>query len=165
MKGQKGFTLVELLLYAALVGIVAVTALVFLSVLQSQRVRSQVILEVEEQGARALQIMTQTVRNATAIGSPTAGNTAAAVSLTVPTGSLSPTVFDLSAGALRVTEGASLPVALTSARVTVSGLTFTNLSRSGTPGTVRIQLTVSYNSSAGREYNYSKTFISSASIR
>lgn len=162
---RRGFTLIELLLYISLISIVALTAMVFLSVLVNQRVRSQVILEVEEQGASAMRVITQVARNATGINSPTAGNSAASLSVSVPTAANSPTVFDLSSGVLRITEGAGAPVSLTSGKVSVSGLSFTNLSRAGTPGTVRISFTLSYNATAGNEYNYSKTFISSFSLR
>jgi len=50
--------------------------------------------------------------------------------------------------------------------VTVSGLTFQNLSRSATPGTVRIQFTLTHVNPAGRnEYSFAKTFIGSATLR
>jgi len=162
---QKGFTLVELLLYVSLIGVVVMAAMALLSVLQGQRVRSQVILEVESQGEAAMRTITQTVRNATGINSPGEGVSASSLSVSVPSGALSPTVFDLSSGVLRITEGAGSAVSLTNSRVTVSSLTFDNLSRSGTPGTVRISFVLSYNATVGNEYSYSKTFISSATIR
>lgn len=163
---NRGFTLIELLLYTVLVGLVVMSTAVLLNVLQRQRIRSQVIMEVNGQGVAAMQIMTQIIRNSTAINSPAPGATGTSVSVTVPTRSLSPTVFALSSGAIMMTEGASAVVSLTSGKVAVTGVTFSNLTRTGSFGTVRIQYTVSYNSPGGiPEYTYSKTFISNASLR
>lgn len=163
--GRQGFTLVELLLYTTLIGVVVAAVAVVLVLLQRQRVRSQVITEVEEQGTGAMQIMTQIVRNATGINSPAIGASGSTLSVSVTTGALSPTVFSLSGGVLRMTEGVAAAVDLTSAKVTVSSLTFYNLSRSGTPGTIRIVYTVSYNATGPVEYSYSKVFTSDASLR
>lgn len=55
---------------------------------------------------------------------------------------------------------------LINSRVTVSNLTFSNLSRPGTPGTVRIQFTLTHINPEGRqEYNFSKTFYDTATLR
>lgn len=163
---KQGFTLVELLLYGVLIGIVILSASIFLNVLQSQKVRSGVISEVEDNGTAAVQIMTQIIRNATSINSPVQGTSASSVSVVVPTGSLSPAVFALSSGAITVTEGASAAVNLTSAKVVISGLTFTNLTRSGSFGNIRITFTAAYNNLDGRaEFTYTKTFTADASLR
>ena len=55
---------------------------------------------------------------------------------------------------------------LTNNRVTVSNLSFQNLSRPGTPGIVSVQFTVnSINPENRQEFNFSKTFYGSMSIR
>jgi hypothetical protein len=75
-------------------------------------------------------------------------------------------VFDLSAGVIRITEGASSSIPLTNARIVATGLTFQNLSRVGTPGLIRIQFTLVHVNQAGKvEYQYQQTFIDSASLR
>lgn len=165
-KNSKGFTLIELLLYVSLIGFVAMTAAVFLTVLQRQRVRSQVIMEVEDQGVAAMQIIDQIIRNSSSITSPAAGASGASTTLVVPTGALSPTTFALSGGAITMTEGANAAVNLTSNKVTITGLSFANLSRPSTKGNLRIQFVVNFNNPDGiAEYTYSKTFISSESLR
>lgn len=162
---QTGFTLIELLLYVTLLGITVVAASVLWVVLNQQRVKAQVVREVEDQGVMAMQIISQTVRNSSAINTPSVGNSGASLSVTVPTASLSPTVFSLSSGVLSITEGANPSVNLTSSKVSVSSLTFSNLSRPSTPGVVRIQFTVSYVGGADYQYGYSKQFITSVSLR
>lgn len=67
---------------------------------------------------------------------------------------------------IRSTEGAGSAIPLSSTKVQISGLTFTNLTRSGTPGVMRVSFTVTRLNPGNRNaYNYSKTFTSSASLR
>ena len=55
---------------------------------------------------------------------------------------------------------------LYNSRVTASNLSFQNLSRTGTPGTIRIQFTLSHINPSGRnEYDFNKTFYGTASLR
>jgi hypothetical protein len=113
-----------------------------------------------------MQIVTQTLRNATAINSPSAGASVAMLSVNTPVGASNPTVFDLSSGVIRITEGAEAAVGLNNSLVTASGLTFQNLTTSGTPGTIRITFTLTRVNPSGRnEYDYAQTFYGSASLR
>lgn len=163
---QEGFTLIELLLYVAIASIIVFTTASLLRFTLESRVKNQTIAEVEQEGIQVMQLMTQTVRNATAVNSPILGNSASTLSLTVVSGPSSPTVFDLSAGAVRIKEGTGSAVNLTSSKVTVSNLNFQNLSRSGTPNTIRVSFTLTYMNNSGRnEYNYSQKFYGSANLR
>lgn len=165
-KKEKGFTLVEVLLYIAITGVIIFSISVFLSVVLEARVRNQTMAEVEQEGIRVMQIISQTVRNASVINSPAIGTSAANISLDVVDVAKDPTLFDLSSGVIRIKEGASAYVSLTNSRLIASGLTFTNLSRASTPGTVRIQFTLTHIKTDGRdEYDYARTFYGSASLR
>lgn len=156
---QKGFTLIELLLYIAIASIIVFTTAYLLQFTLQSRVKNQTIAEIEQQGTQVMQLITQTVRNATAINSPAIGVNAA--SLSVDT-----TVFDLSGGSIRIKEGASAAINLTSSKVTVSSLNFQNLSRAGTPNTVRVSFIITYANPSGRnEYSFTKTFYGSAGLR
>jgi hypothetical protein len=109
--------------------------------------------------------ITQTIRNATSITTPAAAGSGASLTLVVPTGTLSPTIFSLNGTALQVKEGTGANVALTSSDVQISNLTFKNLTRSGTSGIVQVSFTVTRVNSGGRnELDYQKTFTSSAEI-
>lgn len=161
-----GFTLVELLLYTAIMGILAFSISAFMTYILESRVKNQVIAEVEQQGAQVVEMIAQTARNATSITSPTAGNNAASLTLVVPTASVSPTVFSLSGSAIQMTEGAGSAVALTNSKITASGLSFYNLSRPSTAGTFRFFFTLTHvNPQNKNEYNYSKLFTATATIR
>lgn len=163
---KKGFTLIELLFYVAISSVLLLVISVFLSSLLQSRVKNQTIAEVEQQGAQVMQIITQTIRNAQSITSPAQGISASSLTLDVVATTSDPTIFDLSNGAIRIKEGAASALPLTNSRVTASALTFQNLSRSDTPGTVRIQYTLTHLNSSGRnEYDFTKTFVGSASLR
>jgi len=163
---QRGFTLVELLLYVGISAFILLVVSVFLSFLLQSRIKNQTIAEVEQQGFQAMQIMTQTIRNAGTINFPSRGASSTSLSVNTYVASNNPTVFDLSTGAIRVTEGTGSPIALINSRVTASAPTFQNLTRTSTPGVVRIQFTLTYWNPAGRnEYQYQKIFIGTAALR
>lgn len=165
-KNTAGFTLIELLLYVAISSVMLLAISFFLQTLLESRIKNQTIAEVEQQGLHVMQIITQTARNAEVITSPTVGTSASSLTLDVITGASDPTVIDLSSGAIRIAEGVGSPVALTNSRVTASALTVQNLSRTSTPGTIRIQFTLTHVNPEGRnEYSFTKTFIGSATLR
>jgi type II secretory pathway pseudopilin PulG len=162
---QHGYTLVELLLYIALVGTLLTSVTYFFSLSVDSRVKNQSIAEVNDQGAAVMDRITQTIRNASSVTSPVPGTTASSLTLVVPTGALSPTVFNLNSTTLQITEGANSAVALTSDEVQVTNLTFKNLTRTGTNANIQISFTLSRTNPSGRNtYDYQKTFISSAGL-
>lgn len=163
---QVGFTLIEMLLYLAIAGGMLLLASTLLIASIDARVKSQTVAEIEQEGLAIMQIITQTVRNAEAITSPTAANSAASSTIDVVTGAKDPTIFDLSSGALRIKEGAGAALALTTSRVTASSLTFTNVTPTSSPGVLKIQFTLTHVNNSGRnELDYSKTFYTTASLR
>ncbi|MFA9288628.1 MAG: type II secretion system protein J [Weeksellaceae bacterium] len=163
---KSGFTLVEILLYLGISTVIISTASFFIiSMLQTQA-RNRVASQVETQGVQVLQQITQAVRNARQINTPAAGVTATSLSVQTVTPATNPTVFNLNNGILQLTAGAGAATALHSNTVTASNVQFINLSRASTPGSVKMQFTLTYNNPSGRqEYNYSKTFYATASIR
>ena len=162
---QTGYTLIELLLYVAIIGILLSSITVFFGMMVSARVKNQTIAEVNDQAAAVMDYMTQTIRNASSITSPTAGTSGSSLTLVVPTGSLSPTIFSLSGTTLQVKEGTAAAVSLTSSDVQLSSLTFTNLTRSGTPGIVQISFTLNRTNPGGtNDYDFQKTYTSSAEV-
>lgn len=161
-----GFTLIELLLYVSMLSTLLLGAVGFFATMSDARVKNQAVSEVDQQGTAAMQYITQTIRSATTISSPAAGASAATTSLVVPTSGNSPTVFALSSGALTTTLGANSAVALTGGKVQVTSLTFTNLSRSGTPGVLRVAMTIKrINPNNRAVFEYEKTFTTSVALR
>lgn len=163
---RPGFTLVELLIYVAVFSVLVGGLATFVTSMQAARLRSQTVFEVQDQGENALRMMTQAVRNGTAITTPAVGANGATLSLTTPDGATSPTTFSLSNGVLQISEGAGGPIALTNNQVTISQLIVTNVSHPSTPGVVQIQFTVTSVKPASPGGSlYAKTYYGSAAIR
>lgn len=163
---QAGYTLIELLLYVVMLGILLSAVVAFFGMTTDARVKNQSITEVNEQGADVMDYMTQTIRNALSIASPTIGTSANQLIVSGPTANLSPTVFSVVSGVLQVREGSSAAIALTSSKVQVSSFTITNVSRAGTSGIVKISFTISRLASPVlNEYDYQRTFTTSVGIR
>lgn len=163
---RRGFTLVEVLLYVAIVTVIIVGLAAFLDVTAKSKIKQEVIAEVEGNGERAAFVIAQHIRNAGSITAPAASSTASTLTLVMPDSVISPVVFDLSGGTLRMSEKGAATTSLISTRVTADGLAFTNLSRAGTPGAVRFQFTLRYTNSGGNpDYDYQRHFIAGASLR
>lgn len=163
---QSGFTLIELIVSLGLATIL-LGAIFGLYLASSQmRARINATAEVEQQGLQAMEIITQTIRNSSAISNPSTGASGASLTLSVPTVAKSPTIFSLSNGQLQIKEGTSAVTPITSNRVSVSNLTFQNLTAAGSGGLVRVTFTLGSNYQTGKMANvYSKTFVTSAALR
>lgn len=167
MKMNRGFTMIELLLYATLASVLLGSISGMYNTFSQARIKQQAINEVEQQGTQALQIITQTIRNAKTITTPAVGATGTSLVLADYVAGNNPTTFDLAAGVLRVCQGVSCtPVTLTSPNVTVSAVSFKNLSQASSPGVITMQFVITYVNPSGRnEYSYAKTFYATASKR
>ncbi len=165
-KNSKAFTLIEILLYLSIAVIVLFAITTFLSVVLDSRIKNEVILEVEQQGADVMELIKQTIRNANGINLPAQGNNENTLSLQVSDGTKNPTVFSTSSEVLQIKEGSQSPIPITSSRVRISDLVFRNMSKAGTPGLIRIEFTLrSKNPEEKIEYEYLETFYGSASLR
>lgn len=166
-KNEHGFTLIELLLYVAISAILMTALVSLLIMLMTVRVRNQAISEVEGQGALLMEELGQTIRSSQAITAPTPATAASTLVLQETYSAQDPTTYALSNGTVTDTEGKAPAVALTSPAVSVSGLTFTNVSSAGTTSqAIRVSYTITYVNKVGRaEYDYSKTFYNTFSLR
>jgi len=136
---SRAFTLIELLLYVSLSGVIIFTTTMLLMSVLDARAKNQTILTVDSEGAKAMTIINQTVRNATAINLPAnSGDTGAELRLNGST-----IRFSLTNGIIQMYDnGDTIP--LTSCKVTISNLQFRNLSGTSTPGNIDTTFTVTY---------------------
>ena len=106
------------------------------------------------------------MRNAQSITIPSIGSSGSVLELIVPQAGNSPTIFDSVSGTMRIREGnPAVSNNLTSSRVLVSVITFKNVSKPDTPGSIKIEFTLTYkNAGLRNEYDYSKTFYGSATL-
>ncbi len=78
---REGFTLIEILLYIGIAAVMATAVSFFMHLILQSRIENQAAAEVEQQGIQIMQVITQTVRNSSSIGSPLPGAGAASLSL------------------------------------------------------------------------------------
>ena len=167
-KPQTGFTLIELILYVGISSFILLVAFLFVSQILEVRTKSQAIAEVEQQGDWAVQIITQAIRNSKSpINFPAVGVSGNYLSLAMDDSAKNPTVFNLSSGAITMSEAGVGELNLTNSNVVVSNLSFQNVSRTGTAGNIKFSFVVSYNNKDGAryEFNYAKTFYGTSSGR
>ena len=164
---QKGFTLIEMVLYVSVCSIILLSLSTFLTFLLGARVRSQAITEVNQQGFQVMYQLTQTIRNGRSIQVPSIGTSSSTLSITTANPILNPTIFTVSSSTFTIKEGSTASIPLTNSRVRVSNLTFDNVSSlSSTDRVIRISFIIDYvNTSNKTEYSYTKTFTGSATLR
>jgi len=163
---SQGFTLVETLIYTAIFVMLVSALAVFASNLNSSRLRAQIILEVNDQGTSIVRTVGQAIRNAQSINSPTIGNSASSISVATVNPATNPTVFSQIGETIYMTEGAGNPIPLSNSKVRLTNLTFTNLSRSSTPGVIKFSFTMQNTAGTSRaEEQYQINFYGSATIR
>ena len=163
---KKGFTLLELMLSIAFAGIlIAAITQWFAATVQTQA-KIDSMEQVNYYGAKIMHDILQSIRNAQSISTPSQGATASSISIIVDTGSKSPTLFDVSSSIIRMTEGVQAPQLLHPNWIVASNFSATNLSYASTPGTVRVQFTLSRkNPSNIPSFSYQQTFYGSANVR
>lgn len=165
-KRAAGFTLIELLLSVSTLAILLIALSAFLSLLLHARVKYQAISEVEQTGAQILAVMTRAIRDADSIAVPAASSSGGILTLSTSASSTNPIVIDIASTEIRIAEGNQNPVPLSIPQVVPSNLLFSNLSTSETKETIKIQFTLTHkNVGQQQEYEYSKTFYDSETLR
>lgn len=166
MENKKGFTLIELILYIAIMGLTITSIFYFLSMVLNAKVKNQTVIEVEQQGESVILEMAQAIRNATSINYPTFGTSSSTISLVMASSTKNPTIFKLSSSTLQIIEGTSSAINLTNNLVAVTGLTFKNLGTSSGTDSIQMKLNINYINLRGtNDYQYSQNFTGSASKR
>ena len=146
-----GFTLVELLIYAAVFSITAGLLTSILVMISNIQTKENASFEV----TRQLQFVTQTIqyaiRDASIVESVYEGSNPVAacatfctVRLRVTNPTLDPTIISSDAGGVYIQEGASPKVALTSPSVKINSLKFNKVDNPGGLSTVTVDLALVY---------------------
>lgn len=165
LKQKNGFTLIELILYIALVSIFITGAILFIWDLIYSEVKSGIQQEVNQNLRFVSKRVLYEVRNSSGINSVSANT----ISLSNSDSAKNPTVIDVSSNQIRIGQGnsgscpVSAPCALTSSDL-IFNISFEDLS-SGSES-LNIQFTVSVQSNSDRdEWDYQEEYSSSAEIR
>lgn len=104
---RAGVTLVELLLFIAIMGIMASALIPLLFSVTESRQRQDAIALVEQNGAQVLQEIMRTVQSAERIIDPPMGGTGFILALQTDSGATNPTIIARSSGAIIMVQGRS----------------------------------------------------------
>lgn len=155
-----GFSLLEVVLYLAILSTLVFGIGLFVNLVSVARVRNQTMTEVDQQALQIIQNITMAIHNAKSVTAPTIGQNQDNL-IIVDSGNNTNT-FALNSGILSVDKGAGF-INLNNGLIIVTDLLFKNLSRAGTPDIIQINFTVTYkNDSNNQNYNYIKNYVASA---
>lgn len=147
MKREKtGFSLIEIIIYVALVSIIAVSFVVFIIDVTTSSQKARVRQEVQQNARFAFQRITREIRAADDVnaGSSAFGTSPGVLSLAADNPTDDPTVFSVNGGVLQITQGANPAQDLTSDRFVVTNLVFTDLSVNNRTKNIMIELTLEH---------------------
>ncbi|MCE9585499.1 prepilin-type N-terminal cleavage/methylation domain-containing protein [Candidatus Nomurabacteria bacterium] len=173
-KNKKGFTLIELVLYASLVSLLVLGVSSFWSIVKQFNLKNKSMTAVEDQGAFVADFISEHIRNAGEVCLPLTSGISGRGAVLIIDDNCSPntsaqTRFAVSNGILSVKEGSSSPVEtnLTDSRVYVSNLDFVKAKDpSGGPSSVNYSFVIQSKSySNTTAYSYQKTFSGGATLR
>lgn len=136
---NKGFSMIELLVYMSLFSIVIVLLADMFASLLSVQLKTQSTSYVEQDGRYILTRLMRDVATAQSIATPSlGGQTTPTLTLTLPADTYT---YALTTGNLTLTTGTGIDV-LNGFDTTVSNLSFTKITNTGAKDTVRINYTV-----------------------
>ena len=160
MRTERGFTIIELLLYSAISAAMIASISIILSTLLDIRIKNQSIAEVEQQGQILMSSLTKAIRNADTVNDLPQGATEAVLSITANGVN---TVYSSENGRMMVSINGGGAIPLTNSKVEITNLRFSNYARPGTNGLFRIEFTISrLNPVGGARNAFERTFIGSA---
>lgn len=123
-------TLIELLIFIGLLGMVAVFALPLFYSSTENRMLQQTISIVEQNGSQSMQILEHRIRHAERILSPAIGATSQVLTLQTGSGTTDPTIIGIVSGSLVIIQG-TVKHTITSSQVAVEDFRVRNTSVSG----------------------------------
>lgn len=161
LKFRPGFTILEMIIYTAIIGMILVTVVYVMNTTYQVRARVGSSSVVHESMDFAKKRIAASLHNASGIIVPASG-TSSTLRLTMPDVALDPTVYTLSNGQIWIKEGSKENLPLTSSEVTISSLQF--MRGTSTPPLIRIVLSGNRKDAQG-PYSTPLTLTTSAVIR
>lgn len=165
-KNKTAFTLIELLLYVAIVSVLMLTISAFLNMVMAAKEKRQVISEVEQQGINITYFISRNIKAGSGITAPALGVSSSTLTLSSTDTTRNPTVFKLVSGVIVINLANGADIALNNNQVIASNFVCNNFGNAGTPGSIDCQFTLSaVNNSNRSEYSFSKKFSVTTSRR
>ena len=149
LKGKKGYSLIELLIYVAIFAVSAVFLTAILLSVTRIQTRQNSVNEVNNQVSFVAGTVQQLVRDSSLIDMES-GVATSTISLRMASSTLDPTLIYASGTAIYLSEGtvipSSTPVAITNSNVTVNSFTATKYENPGGLAIIQLGVTMTYNS-------------------
>lgn len=160
---QRGFTLIETILYILIIGLILSTLGLFMNHLIQARAKTLASSDLITAARTIQDQLSDAVRRAEGINTGTSTFTTdpGVLSLDMVDASLDPTVFSLTGddGQLRVSEAGGGNVLLTTDEVHVTNFVFTNLTGAEDTGIIQVQFTLEAANTSGSAYfDYEQSF-------
>ncbi len=157
LRNNNGFTLIEIIIYVAIIGIVMTSFIAFGMSISSARSKTYVVQEVQGNARMLIDIISQKIKRAQAITSPTAGQSNGAMTLDMPY-SESDLTFSMTDGIVYLTEGSGDPQAIVSNEVEVENFQFSNIGLNGSVDSILVEFDMEFRNAASVEYSYADSF-------
>lgn len=165
----KGFSLVEMLVYIALIMIVASVMMKYVVSLSQIRAKAEAIQETEYQAKVIIDTLDQAFRNAEVVltGSSVFDSDPGTLALDMVDVAVDPTVFSLTTdnGQLQMNEAGGGETVLTSSDILITDFTVIDLTSSEDVAVIMIQFTLQYNSPSTFVYQYEQSFQTTFSVQ
>lgn len=167
IQNKKGFTLVELMIYIALVAGILIAATSFAWSIINSRTKAFAIQEVEQNGRVIMERLTQEIHQATQITSPALGVGDSSLVLVMRDNQNDPTTFALDTNRIVMTQGGNPTLPLSSDQVIVTDLQFINYSTpNGKTNNVKIILQLDHlNPDNRQEWQATGDFTTTVELR
>lgn len=154
---RRGTTLIELIIFVALLGIVMSAIMPLLFMAAEDRLLQQTISLVEHNGTQVLQNTTYRIRNAERILSPAMGQTGTVLALQTGSGTTNPTIIGVYSGALMIIEKTTQQT-VSSSQVGLYGFIVRNTSTSATHQSVEMSFYISRTTRLQQPHAYTQFF-------
>jgi prepilin-type N-terminal cleavage/methylation domain-containing protein len=168
-RNKSGFTLIEVLIYIAIVALVITTLVQFILSISQSRNKNYVVQEVQGNVRSVVDIISRNVRSATDIqlATSTLGTDPGVLVLTMASSSLNPTIFSLSAddGVAQIKQGSQTTTTLTSDEVRVTNFVFIDTTGSSTRKHMKLEMTVESASTDSVDVRYDQSIETTFGIR
>ncbi|MFC1789381.1 type II secretion system protein J [Patescibacteria group bacterium] len=168
-KKNKGFTLIEMIVYIAILSVIVVALSSFLMWVLKANAKSNSIKEVLDSSRRFMEIITYEIKGAKSIYLPTTTSTQLSLETIryFPDGENSTYIdFYLATSTIFLKKESQGPVAITSDKVEVNSLSFSQIQSTSTFPSIQISLEISYKNPDNRlEYTSSINLTSTITLR
>ncbi len=166
-KSSKGFTLIEIMVYLALVSGILITATTFAWSVINSRTKAFTIQEVEQNGRYITQKIVGIIQEANSITLPTIGNTTGNLTLVMDDGGTENISINLNGEILEWQQDVGPTILLNSDQVRVTKMEFTNLSSvNDRSRNIKLVMTVEHiNPNNRNEWKYIETFETTVELR